>query len=65
MGTYKLEKTNLLHIQANEEFIVKLKVLAAARNTAMYNVVNEALAKYFDGIRGEMINISELLRPAK
>ena len=37
------KKSALVHIQADEKLVIRLKILTASRNAKMYEVVNEAL----------------------
>lgn len=52
----------LVHIQANEELVMRLKILAAKRNKKMYELVDEALVEWLSGQTQEMESIADLMK---
>jgi len=55
----------LVHIQANEELVMRLKILAAKRNRKMYELVDEALVEWLSGQTQEMESIADLMKDFK
>ena len=53
--------TNLVHIQANEELVMRLKILAAKRNKKMYELVDEALKEWLLKNIDEITAIGKLM----
>ena len=56
---------NLVHIQANEQLVMRLKILAAKRNKKMYELVDEALIEWLGGQTQEMESIADLMKDIK
>jgi hypothetical protein len=51
---------NLVHIQADEQLVMRLKILTASRNEKMYTLVNEALSEWLGGQTQELESIADL-----
>jgi hypothetical protein len=54
------KKSALVHIQADEKLVMRLKILTASRNAKMYEVVNEALSQWIEGQSQELEEIASL-----
>jgi len=54
------KKSPLVHIQASEELIIKLKIVAASRNKKLYELVNEFLADWLRNQSAELESIASL-----
>ena len=50
----------LVHIQADEKLVMRLKILTASRNEKMYTLVNEALSEWLGGQTQELESIADL-----
>jgi hypothetical protein len=53
---------NLVHIQANDALVMRLKIIAAKRNKKMYELVDEALMEWLSGQSQEMESIADLMK---
>ncbi|MBT7445499.1 MAG: hypothetical protein HN790_16215 [Methylococcales bacterium] len=61
----KASGKTLVHIQASEELVMRLKILAAKRNRKMYELVDEALVEWLGGQTQEMESIADLMNDFK
>lgn len=52
--------SELVHIQADERLVMRLKIITASRNAKMYEVVNEALTQWLHGQSQELSEIAGL-----
>lgn len=55
----------LVHIQASEQLVMRLKILAAKRNKKMYELVDESLIEWLSGQTQEMESIADLMNDFK
>ncbi|MBT5231330.1 MAG: hypothetical protein HOM11_13765 [Methylococcales bacterium] len=58
----KAEKDTLVHIQADEQLVMRLKIITASRNKKMYETVNEALSQWLCGQTQELEEIADLFK---
>jgi len=56
-----MANNKLVHIQADNELVTKLKILAAKRNKKMYELVDEALMEWLQGQSAELSEIADLM----
>jgi len=53
-------KDTLVHIQASEALVTKLKIIAASRNQKLYELVNQFLSEWLQGQSAELESIVSL-----
>ena len=51
-----------MHIQADEQLVMRLKIITASRNKKMYETVNEALSQWLCGQTQELEEIADLFK---
>ena len=56
-----MKKSQLVHVQADSELVMRLKILAAIRNMKMYELVDEALSSWLQTQSGELSEIADLM----
>ncbi|MBT5229683.1 MAG: hypothetical protein HOM11_05345 [Methylococcales bacterium] len=56
-----MKKSQLVHVQADSELVMRLKILAARRNMKMYELVDEALSSWLQTQSGELSEIADLM----